>query len=333
MSKKELGNKSHKLRRTFIISTIATVALALSVGVFAGMAAKPILLAMNACLLVGSVGIMVGTGVALNKVYESVSVKINESRASNALEKIKEMEQDGSSKYSETARAKILRKYAKANLRLSRFRGATPFGEWHTTSGLNQSGTEQLNRIDAYNILKDTSTSARGAKKWSKKIRLAEGKLARVTTTEGTKSSKCKWTKSFENVVAGATVLDRRTEIACLTPYARDAFKTMMQSSSEAVDDKCITVFMTFNSASAITPCVARAEDQTKASAIREILIYDALEACKDKTPLEIRSMFPLTIETKLVNKKSTRLLSRDTITVASYADLQQLTQKTTIRE
>lgn len=326
MSKKELGNKAHKLRRIFIIGTIATAVLTLGVGVFAGMAAKPILLAMNACLLAGAVGITVGSGVALNKIYEQIAVKSNETKAAKALEQIKAMDKDNSSEYSQSKRVKVLRKYANANLRLAHFRGATPFGELHSTSGMGKVATELVNKIDAYYILRDSSTSDREAKKYSKKIKLAESRLAKIT--EGEKSTKFKWTRSYENVVSGVTALDRRTEISCLTSLARDSFRMMMENNTEVVDNQCINLQVTFGNSSAIAPCVARAEDQTKASVIREILIYDIVEACKSKSPLEIKSMFPITIETKHIDKVSTKLIKKDALKISSYAELQALTQK-----
>ncbi len=330
MSKNELGNKSHKIRRAFIISTICAGVLALGVGAMAGLAAKPILLAINGCLLAGAVGVSVGTGVAINKIYDTAAIKINKKKATKALEEIKQIEKDTSSKYSQAQRAKVLRKYAKANLVLTRKLGATIFGEYHTTSGMkNKKGTELLNTIDALYILKDTATTDSARNKYAKKLQLAQSKLAKITAEEGIRTSKCKWTKSYENVLTGATALDRRTEIACLTSSARDAFKSLMENNEEVTDNKCINVTMSFNEASSIAPCIARAEDQTKMTAIKSILLQDAAIACQGKTPLEVRSMFPITIESKLIKKDSTKLVKRDVITVNSYSELVELNTPT----
>ena len=330
---KELGKKTHKLRLAFIISTAVAVAVAVGAGVVALTAAKPILLAVNGCILAGALGVSVGTGVAINKIYDSASIKSNKKKATKALERIKTLETDKSSRYSREYRAKIIRKYAKANLVLTRRLGATIFGEYQTTSGLkSRKGTQIINEIDAYTLLKDSASSDSQARRYSKKIALLQSQLSRISEEEGVKTSKFRWTKSYSGVLDGATALDRRTEISCLTPSARDEFRAIMEAGDEHTDSKCVNLFMTFGNASSMSPCIARAEDQTKAPQIREILVRDAYEATKGKSPIEIKSMFPITIETKLIKKDSTRLLKREVITITSYSELEEMAEKTTTK-
>lgn len=326
MGKKEIGDKSHKLRRAFIITTIGVGILAIGAGVFAGLAAKPLILAMNACLLTGVACISVGTGVALNKGQNVASEKINKHKAKKALEKIKELDKDKSSKYSQKQRAKIVKKYAKANLAITRHRGATFFGEYHTTSGMGTKGTELINKIDAYTVLRDAAQTPTERKKYAKKLQLAESQLARVSEQEGTRTSKSRWTKSYEEAYEGATILDRRTEIACLTPAGRDAFRMVMEHANEPTDNKCVNVVVRYASGSGIAPSIARAEDQAKARTLREVLIYDTIEACKEKSQAEIKSMFPMIIEEKIINKDTTKLIGEPAVLkIDSYSELKEM--------
>lgn len=326
MSKKEIGDKTHKLRRAFIITTIAVGVLAIGAGVFAGLAAKPLIVAMNACLLTGVVCISVGTGVALNKGQNVASEQINKQKAKKALEKIKELDKDKSSKYTQKQRAKIASKYAKANLAITKHRGATFFGEYHTTSGMGKKGTELINKIDAYTILRDTAQTPKNSRKYEKKLKLAESALAKVSEEEGIRTSKSRWTKSYEEAYEGATILDRRTEISCLTPAGRDAFRMVMEHASEPTDNKLVHVSVKYSTDSGIAPSIARAEDQTKAKTIRDILVYDTIEACKNKTQSEIKSMFPIVIEEKIINKNSTKCVGQPTVLkIDSYSELKEL--------
>ena len=104
----------------------------------------------------------------------------------------------------------------------------------------------------------------------------------------------------------------------------------VMEKTAEKIDDKCVNVSMTFNENSGISPSIARAEDQTKASTIKDILVQDVYEACKTKNAPELRAMFPITIESKCINKKSTKLVKRDVLTIANYSELKQLAEDLT---
>ena len=144
MSKREIDSKVHKLRRAFIISAISVGLLTLGVGIFAGITSKPVLLAVNCCLLAGAIGLTVGLGVAVNKLSDLASAKINSSIADKALQQIKEFDKDKTSIHSQAKRKRALIKYAKANLRLTKIYGATPFGELHATSGIsNEKGAHR----------------------------------------------------------------------------------------------------------------------------------------------------------------------------------------------
>lgn len=326
-TKREVGNKSHKLRKSFIISSIALGVIAIGAGVFVSFTAAPMLVVLNSCLIGGALCIAVGVGVAANKTYDSATISINKGRATSALKKIKELNKDKTSNYSENYRAKIVKKYAKANLVLARKLGASIFGEFHSTSGMvDEKATQLVNEIDSFTLLKDASKE-RGQKKFSKKISLAEKKLSKLSPENST--PKCKWTKGYSEVLSGVEVLDRRTEIACLTTTARDSFIKIVENENEEAKGTCVNVIVNFNSSSNITPCIARSQDKSKYEEIRELMIKDILEACKTKTNAQIKCMFPITIESRFVDKKSTKYVN-NTLTFDSYTELASALDKET---
>lgn len=323
---KELTDKKHKIRRAFIISAIAVGVLTLGVGAMAMFSASPILIAIDVAVLAAAAFALVGTGVAINKLHDSSAVSNSKKTAIKTLEQIKQLNADRSSSKSQEYRAKIVRKFANANLVLSKRRGGTISGVFHSSSGIkNKKATEIINKIDAYTLLQETAKTKGEQKKYSKKIRLEEQKLSKIIEEEGVISSPYRWTKSYDNVVSGVSVLDRRTEIACLTSSARDEFAEMFKNSNEKTDVKALNIVLKFNESSNLTPTMVRAEDQTKLEELKEILLKDVVTACQSKTGLEVRSMFPITLEARIINKKTTKILNREVVTADSLTELKSL--------
>lgn len=316
-TKREVGNKSHKIRKSFIITTIALGVIAIGAGVFVSLTAMPMLVVLNSCLIGGALSIAVGVGVAANKTYDSARIAANKRTANKTLEKIKQLNKDKTTTYSEKYRAKIIKKYAKANLVLARKLGSTFVGEFHSTSGLQkEKATQLVNEIDSFKLLEGASQRTKG--KFSKKIELSNKKLTKLSP-EST-NPKPRWTKSFDDVLPEVKVLDRRTEIACFTTTAREMFIKAVETENTNCET-CVNVIANFNKDSNITPCVARCQDKAKAEDLKEIIIKDILEVCKEKNNAQIKAMFPINIETRLVDKKTTKYVS-SALTFDSYAEL-----------
>lgn len=323
---KEVSDKKHNVRRAFLISTIAVGILAAGAAAMAVFSASPILLAIDCAVLAVAAFTAVGSGVAINKLRDSSLVRKSKKQAKKSLEEIRELNNDKSSTYSQEYRAKVVRKFANANLTLCQRRGGTSFGVFHSSSGLSDKrATEYINNIDAYSLLRDSAKTKGQQKKYSKKIELEERKLAKIIQEEGITTNLQRWTKSYDNVVRGVSVLDRRTEIACLTSTARDEYMGIFNNSNEVTDDKALNVVVKFNDSSNMRPTMARAEDQSKLAQIKEILLKDVVESCKGKTALEVKSMFPIVLETRIINKTSTKILNNDAIEVSNLTELKQL--------
>ena len=328
--KKEIGNKVHIFRRIFLISSAIALVAAVGVGAFVITTASEVLVLINGALLACAGAVAITSGVAVNAIHNSREIGKNKRKAKKALSKIRELNRDASTSYSTRYRAKILRKYAEANLVLTRRLGGTMYGEFTSTCGVSSEKAARLiNEIDAYSILESTATSKRQKAKYSRKIRLLESKLTRITEEEGTQSQRCKWTKSYDSVVTGAHALDRRTEISCLTTVGKTRFQQLFSGDSEITDKKAVNVYLRFSPSSGMAPTVGRAEDQTKGCQIRDILIADLYEACKGKTQVEISSMFPVTVESKVINKHTTKILRNDVMTISCYAQLQEIIAQT----
>ena len=324
--KSEVGNKKHPVRKVFLIGTIALATLAVGIWALTAFSASPILMVIEGTIIGVAAATLIGCGVAANKIFDSTRIKQSKKVAGKSLEKIKQLNKDKSSTYTRNYRAKIIKRYANANLSLTKRQGASIFGTFHSNTGIrNEKATTLLNQIDSYTLLRDTATTKAKQKKYSKKLSLAEQKLSKIVEEEGVKTSMFKWTKSYDEALHGVSVLDRRTEIVCLSQQARDDFKALFENTYEITDNKSLNIVMHFNQASSLRPAIAKVEDQTKAEEVKRILLNDVVTACNSKTPLEIRSMFPIALETKLINKQTTKILKNSTITVHTLSELKEL--------
>ena len=320
----EVTDKKHRIRRVFIISTIVCAALTIGAGAIAIYSASPILLAIDCAVLACALFTMVGTGVSINKIRDNAIVARNKKTAKKSMEQIKALNKDNSTEYSRKYRAKVVKKFANANLKLCQRRGGTSFGVFKSSCGMqHENAAAIINQIDSYTLLRDVSTTNVNRKKYSKKLELQERKLAKIAEEECITQTLQRWTKSYDNVVDGVSVLDRRTEIACLTSKAKEEFAAMFENSNEKTDERAGYVIVKFNSN--VLPTMARIEDQTKLERVKEILLKDISEACKNKTALEVRGMFPITLEAKVINKTSTKILSRNTVTANNLTELNNL--------
>ncbi len=324
-SEKEVGTKIHKLRR-ILVAGIVILGLAVAGVACYVLFANSVALAVANGLLVGCGATLVtGSCVGIHKLMEGARVSMHKRRAGKALTKIKELDKDVSTKYSSKYRAKILKKYAKAGLALSKIQGATIFGELTTTSGVqNHRGAELVTKIDAYNILMGATTSTRKQKKYSKKIKSLNEDLLKIATKEGVSDKKQRWTRTYDSVVDGVSAVDRRTEIVCLTDYAKRMFQ-VLTSAPDSTSSTWANIYMRFNQGSNISPCFARIEDATKVEDVKKIFMHDLYEACQTKSEYERALMFPVVIESKQLNAKNAKATKKgDTFVINSFSELEK---------
>ena len=320
--KKEVGNKKHLLRRALLIAGVGVALIAAGVVATTMFSASPIVLLLEGAALLTGFGCIVGAGVALQKFVESVRVGKSKKVAKKSLKQIKTLNNDKTSKYSNNYRAKVIRKFANANLTLTKALGSTVYGVFHSNSGQkNEKATELLNQIDAYTLLRDSATSSSAQQKYSKKLKLAQEKLVKIVGDD-VSITPFKWSKTYNNVLDGVTVIDRRTEIYCLSERAKESFISVFESLDEKTDKKALNVMVRFNGISNLKPTVAKAEDQTKQEVVKSILLADVIEACNYKTPEEIRAMFPITLESKIINKDTTKILDNSAVTFATISEV-----------
>lgn len=324
---KEVRNKKHNIRRAFIIGTAVVGALALGVGVFAGVSASPIVIAMECALLGVGAGLAVGTAIVINKSHESLSVASNTKTAEKTLEEIKQLDKDLTSTHSREYRAKIIRKYANANLSLARVFGSSKFGVFRSNTGISDDDKAQQAaglsaEIDALSLLRDIEPTENGKAKYSTKIQLANQKLTKLIEEEGVKMPPYKWTQTYSDVLPDVRVLDRRNEIACLTESTKTAYAGLIEESVVTANSKILDVIVRFNGASGLAPTFARAEDETQAEQIKSLLLKDVYDSLAGKSAEQIRAMFPLTIESKIVDKRTTQVLEFNADSYRSYSQL-----------
>lgn len=326
---REVVNKKHRVRRAFVISAICVGVLAFVVGVIAATSASPILIAMEGAIIATAVGLGITAGIGVNKAYEKITVAKNTKNAEKSLEKIQEFNKDFSSTASKETRAKIVNKYAKANLKLAKTLGASKFGVFRSNTGIvDKSKAQQVaglsTEIDSLAILRDVEQNVKKKAKYSKKIKIANSKLSKIVEDDGLSLPPYKWTKTLNDVLPSVSVVDRRTEIACLTENTKYAYASMFAYGDVKVDSKLLDVVVNFNSASGMASTYARAEDQSKAEDIKKLMLKDVCDSCKAKTPAQIRAMFPLSIESKIISKKTTEILSSTPETYMSFSELEE---------
>lgn len=330
--KKEVGNKKHKFRRAFIAVGLGIVLAGAAVGALTAFSATPLLIVLEGAVLFAGVGLVVEGGVAINKMKEKRTVSKNKKIASKALEEIKELNNDKTTSYSKNYRAKIIKKYANANLVLTRTLGSSNFGIFHSNSGLSsEKATELLNEIDAYTLLRDSARTAYQERKYSKKLALAQEKLTKIAG-EDIAVAPYKWSKTYDEALTGVSVIDRRTEIACLSQVARDSYIALFEDAEEKTNKKALNVMVHFNDTASMKPTVAKAEDETKVNEVKTILLKDVVEACKTKSQLEIKSMFPISLECKVINKDTTKILGQNVLNFKNLDEVKSVLETTTER-
>lgn len=330
-NKEIIGRKS--IAKRVAIATAITIGVVAGVGMaIAGFAAAPLLGALEISLIGVASGVLVGTTVGVISTRTALKVKRSKAVATKSLDEIRALNADKSSTVNETNRAKICRKFAKANLYLAKKRGGYIFGELHCNcAGRTIRQTQILNEIDAYTILQNSSSSQRERNKYAKKIEALNEKLLKMNTDES--SSYLKWTQSFDDVVEGVSVLDRRTEIVCMTENARKSFIDLAGTPTTKTTKVGSHISVKYSPASGMRKTFANVEDPTKVEKAQEILIKDVVDSLKGKTNLEIKNLFPIVLETKNIVRDSAKSKVVKNVVFNNYKELKEALEVVDVQE
>ncbi|MBE7075071.1 MAG: hypothetical protein E7376_03755 [Clostridiales bacterium] len=318
MSKKETGNKKHKLRRFFIASTIVSAVAFLGATISLVVMPVPLMLVTELCLLVGAASTAIGVGVGINALHSKISSDRNKKASVKALQKIAEADANKSVEMSREDRVKLVKKYAHANLRLCKLNGCPITGKFHSISGMSKiSDTENFNALENLELLRGAESTVKGRKKFDGKI----SKKKKLVTKANVRSVPQRWTKSYDDFIDGVSIYDRRTEIGCLTTKTGEAFQRLVEIMSPT-DEIGGSVILTFRDSNKTKQTYARVADTSLLPEVSKLMMQDVLSACDGKSPYEISTMFPFRIESHTVNKNSTKISPIETKVISSLDQL-----------
>ena len=314
---KETSPVVHRLRRIFGITVGVLLATTIAGVVFITTATVPSIVVANACLGVAGLTTVSGTGLAIGTIVSHNKLKKSRKKSRKLLKEISEID-SGKKKASSRHRVKIVNKFAKIQLKLCQISKTPLNGIFHSVSHMRtHKGTQAVNELDARTILDKTS----GGKSNSKKI----SKLKNLIATESSKTASCKWTKSYENVVKGVPVYDRRTEISCMNNDSVTMFKSLANSLAPT-DELGSNVIVTFKDDSKYPSTYARIADKSKASAVTEILLLDVKKTCEGMTKAEMDRVFPIIVEKRKINKNNSKIVE-DTEQINNLTELDNYIQ------
>ncbi len=324
---KEIIGKKSIIKRV-VLAVAGTVALVAGGGIviagFAGVSMS-LLFALEVSMAGVAAGIVAGGIVGGISARTALKVRSNKKKAVAALDEIRQLNSDKTSNVSEEKRAKICQKYAKANLYLTKKRGGSIFGELHSNSGAStMTQTQIMNEIDAYTILQEAATSKRQKTKYANIISGLDSKLCKMRANEGAGSSYLKWTQSFDHVIEGVSVFDRRTEIVCMTKNARESFIELAGTPSTKSTKVGAHISVKYGPASGMRKTFINIEDTSKVEQSKEILVRDVLEYLKGKTNLEIKGIFPITLEVKTIDRQSAKSQVYKTLVFNNHKELKE---------
>jgi len=211
-------------------------------------------------------------------------------------------------------------KFAKDSLYLAKKIGGSLFGEFHSESEvIKLKDTQRLNEIDSYNILHDISSGKEKEKYKNKKSKLSK-LITKNIENDGLKTSNRKWTKSYDNVVKGVKVWDRRTEISCMTDFAIEKFSNMFKDINISTD-KVGSVMFTYNDGK---PTYANVEDLSKINEVEDVLINDAYNGLNNIQYSNAVKKFPITVVTRIIDLKSTKYEEKSYV-ISNFDELKKI--------
>ena len=305
--KSELGipKKKHPIRRIFgIVAGVMGVAAAAGVAVVA-FTANPLFAIIDVALISAGVGAITGLVVGGIAAGTAMAIKHYKKESNKTLNQIREYNKERTSSISKTGvEAKVCRKHFNANLKLCKLFGGSLFGTLHGLTG-NRTVKQTLiaNQIDQYEGLMALAQTEAERQKYAKKISTLSSKLINQDTV-----SNRRWTQSYDKVVRGVEILDRRTEIFCMTEESKQEFISLAGEPYGETSNVGSNIVIRYPEDSSLKPTFASIEDTTKESAALNILLKDIVNACEDKDEQQINRMFPITVETRHIDRDTTKI-------------------------
>lgn len=312
---RETGNKKHKVRMTFIVTAIVT-AVATIGGVIATAAlGAPLMVLSELCFGVAGLSAVIGTSVGIHRLHEARVTSGSKKASMKNLQKIAENDPS----LTKDQRIKIVKKFAKSNLKLCKILGCPLCGKFHSVAGMGHAKkTEALNALENLELLQSLETTQNGRKKWDAKIKSKSVLVAKNCLKSGVN----RWSKTYDNFIDGISIYDRRTEIGCLTTKTSAEFERLA-SIVPNTDEIGASVSISFFKNGRVPNTYARVADPTLVHDVAKIMLKDVYYACEGKSAQEIEAMFPFSIRTHTINKKTSDIENANSKFINTYADLE----------
>lgn len=291
---KEVGNKKHILTRIIVGALLVVGAGAISLAsVFAATTGIYITFAELALVIAGGTAVG-GIAMIAKGVKGLISDKINKEVSINSINQIANVDRNNL-QMEQSLRAKIVKKYAKANLKLCKSKGCPFVGKYISQSDFSKySEIEAFNDIENYEILKNLSTSVSQQKKYANKINKIK---KNIPSLEDIKPDKRKyWTKSYDNVVNNMKVYDRRLEIKSLSSDTITKFAKMTDV-MELPDKGDMGGFINvaYNIKSGEKPTYVKIANTKYLSSMRDLMVSDVIKYCEENE--DATKLFPISID------------------------------------
>ena len=221
---------------------------------------------------------------------------------------IAQNDRDADTSLTEKAKAKIVQKYANANIKLAKILGCPFVGRFLHISGLKKdSQNEAFNICENLHIEAGLSTSKRRTGKIERTIE----KYSRKKSLRGTEPKTAHvWTKTYTNFVKDVPIPDRRIEVNSLSESTVEKFKALAEEMPLTKDvGGCVQIFF---GKSKEKQSYIRVADASYLDKSLELLLEDVKTAC-DENPAYRNQLFPLSIVKISYGKKLA--YSKETVT------------------
>ena len=169
-AKKELKGKKSIFKRVLLFSALGMALGAIATALIFRFTTIPNFSLIKIGFALVGAGATVGVGVGVATAGGVVDVNIQKNKLIQEMDKIKKLDKDDSTKYSQKERKNLCIKYAKRSIKLSKKLGGSIFGEFHSESEVSRlKDTQRLNEIDAYEVLENLTTGKEKEKYKKKK--------------------------------------------------------------------------------------------------------------------------------------------------------------------
>lgn len=295
------------------IGSCITFAASAAVGVAAPLA--------EVGLLIGGISTIVGSAVGITGSLSMARNARSKKASYKNLQKISNADKDKSESLDLDQRVKIVKKYAKENLRLCNSLGGPFVGKFRSFSDFRKyKDIENFNRVENLTLLRDVSTKQSDKKKYQKKIDKYSKKLK--LAQEGLKQNgQNYWTKMYKDFVEDVAITDRRIEVRTLSSDSKDKFVAVADKMQEPTENSLGgAITLGFNGkVGAISSTYARVSNNAYLNSVRNIMFDDVIDYCKENPEYE-NKIFPMNVTMIRFNKDSRPV--KDIDCVSSLKDL-----------